>query len=173
MYQVSGSIGISKQRVRHPSFYFFVIFFHIVSLSLCQLSYVFEISRVEPKILQYKSGTLTDHSSSVPSKDHSLLVLHPVETHPTDQRSLDLQKSLNVNIASYFINTLACPHVCSSPKKDNPSKPQRGKSNWNPSEESQEISNPMEDPSWLQKDVIQRCQRENSAPTKFEIQIWV
>ena len=42
MYQGYGSIGISKQRVRHLSFYFIVRFFHIVSLSLCQLSYAFQ-----------------------------------------------------------------------------------------------------------------------------------
>ena len=35
------------------------------------------------------------------------------------------------------------------------------------------ISNPKEDPSWLQKEVITGWQRENLAPTKFEIQIWV
>ena len=36
-----------------------------------------------------------------------MLASHPTEPHPTDQRSLDLQESLNLNIASYFINTLA------------------------------------------------------------------
>ena len=48
---------------------------------------------------------------SGPPKDHSLLASHPAEPHPTDQSSLDLQKSLNLNIASYFINTLASPHA--------------------------------------------------------------
>ena len=58
------------------------------------------ISRVEPKIRQYSSGTLTDHSLSGPPKDHSLLESHPVELHFTDQSSLELQRSLNLNIAS-------------------------------------------------------------------------
>ena len=40
-------------------------------------------------------------------KYNSFLVSHPVEPHPTDQSSLDLHKSLKLNIASYFINTLA------------------------------------------------------------------
>ena len=67
------------------------------------------ISRVETKLLQYLSGTLTDHSFSGPPKYHSLIASHPVKPHPTDQSSLDLQKSLNLNIASYFISTLASP----------------------------------------------------------------
>ena len=33
--------------------------------------------------------------------------------------------------------------------------------------------NSNEDPIWRQKGLIPRCQRENFAPTKFEIQIWV
>ena len=45
-----------------------------------------------------------------PPKYHSLLTSHPAEPHLTDQSSLDLQKPLNLNIASYFINTLASPH---------------------------------------------------------------
>ena len=67
--------------------------------------------RVEPKLLKYISGTLTDHSLSGPPKDHSLLASNPSEPHPTDQSYLDLHKSLNLNIASYFINTLAYPHA--------------------------------------------------------------
>ena len=82
-----------------------------MSLYLCQLSYVLGKSRVEPKLLKYISGNLTDHSLSGPPKDHSLLASHPTEPHPTDQSSLDLQKSLNLNIASYFINTLVSPHA--------------------------------------------------------------
>ena len=69
------------------------------------------ISRVEPKLLQYILGTLTYHYLSVPPKYHSLIESNPVEPHPTDQSSLDLQKSLNLNIASYFINSLASPHA--------------------------------------------------------------
>ena len=63
--------------------------------------------------------------------------------------------------------------TCSSPRKEKHSKPQQGKSKRNPQEESPGISNPREDPSWRQKEVIPRCQRENFVPTKFEIQIWV
>ena len=69
------------------------------------------MSRFEPKLLQYIPGTLTDHSYSGPPKDHSLLASHPAEPHPTEQRSLDLHKSINLNIASYFIHTLASPHA--------------------------------------------------------------
>ena len=69
------------------------------------------ISRVEPKILRYISVILTDHPSSGPPKYHSFLASHPAEPHRTDQSSLDLQKSFNLNIASYFINTLASPYA--------------------------------------------------------------
>ena len=55
--------------------------------------------------------TLTDHYLSGPPKNHSLLASHPTEPHMTDQRYLDLQKTLNLNIASYVINTLASPHT--------------------------------------------------------------
>ena len=34
-------------------------------------------------------------------------------------------------------------------------------------------SNPKEDPIPCQKEVISRCQQENFAPTRFEIQIWL
>ena len=44
-------------------------------------------------------------------KDHSFLSSHPVKPHPTDQSSLDLHKSLNLNIAPSFIGTLASPHA--------------------------------------------------------------
>ena len=66
---------------------------------------------VEPKLLQYIPGTLTDHSLSEPLKYHSLLASHPIEPYPTDQTSVDSQKSLKLNIASYFINTVASPHA--------------------------------------------------------------
>ena len=36
-----------------------------------------------------------------------------------------------------------------------------------------ERDNSNEDPSWRQKELIPSCQRENVAPTEFEIQIWV
>ena len=112
MYQRNGSIGISKQRVTHPSFYFIVVYFFILSAyPLVNYLIFLGISGVEPKLLQYISGTLTDHSSSGPPKDHSLLASHPVEPHPTDQSSLDLYKSLNLDIYSYFIKTLASTHA--------------------------------------------------------------
>ena len=60
--------------------------------------------------MQYISGTFTDHSSLGPPKDQSLLASHPVESKLTNQRYLDLQKSLKLNVSSYFINTLASPH---------------------------------------------------------------
>ena len=47
-----------------------------------------------------------------PPKDHLFLAPRPKEPHPTDQRfhfSLEKQKSLNINIASDFIETLATP----------------------------------------------------------------
>ena len=56
-------------------------------------------SRVEPKLLQYISGTLTYHSLSGPPKDHSLLASHTVEPNPNDQSFLDLQNPLNLNIS--------------------------------------------------------------------------
>ena len=40
-----------------------------------------------------------------------MLALHPAEPHPTDQSSLEKQKSLNINISYYFIETLASPHA--------------------------------------------------------------
>ena len=110
-YQRNGRPGISNQRVRHPYFYFIVIFpyYQLIPLSiiLCFLGK----SRVEPKLLTYISDTLTDHSLPGPPKYHSFLASHPAEPHPTNQSSLELQKSLNLNIASYFINNLASPHA--------------------------------------------------------------
>ena len=69
------------------------------------------ISIAEPKLLQYISGTLTDHSLSGPPKDHSLIASHPAKPHRTDQSYLDLNKSLNLNIDSYCINILAPAHA--------------------------------------------------------------
>ena len=111
MYQRNVRLGISNQRVRYPSFYFIVIFFSYyqlipLSIILCILGKF----RFEPKLLQYISVTLTNHSLSGPQKDHSLLASYTVGPHPTDQSYLELQKSLNLKIASYFINTLSSPH---------------------------------------------------------------
>ena len=110
MYQGNGSIGISKQRVRHPSSYFIVGFFSYCQLILLSIIlFCLEISRVEPKTIQYIAVTLTYNSSLVTPKDHSLIASHAVEPHLTGQSSLDLQKLLNLNIAFYFINILASP----------------------------------------------------------------
>ena len=67
----------------------------------------------------------------------------------------------------------SCPFNdwCSSPVKDKPSKPQQVKAKRNPSEESPGIYNPKEYPNGRQKKVIPICQKENFAPTKFEIKI--
>ena len=56
------------------------------------------IYRVETKILKYISGTLAYHSLSEKLKEHSLLSSHTVEPHLANQRSLDLKKSLNLDI---------------------------------------------------------------------------
>ena len=50
---------------------------------------------------------------SGPPKDHLFLAPRPTEPHPNDQRShfsLEKQKSLNINIASYSLETLASPN---------------------------------------------------------------
>ena len=64
-------------------------------------------------VLCYLGKYLTDQLFPGPPKDHLLLAPRPVEPHPTDWRYLfhfEKQKSLNINIASYFIETLASPH---------------------------------------------------------------
>ena len=48
-----------------------------------------------------------------PPKEHLLLEPCTTEPHPTDRRShfsLEKQKSLNINISSYFLETLASPN---------------------------------------------------------------
>ena len=64
-------------------------------------------------ILCYLGKSLTGHDFIGPPKDHLLLAPRPLEPHPTDRRShfyLEKQKSLNLNIASYFLETLASPN---------------------------------------------------------------
>ena len=74
----------------------------------------------------------------------------------------------------HWISGIQCyPNKYIYPRKEKPSKPQQVKTKRKLTEESPEISNPKEYTSWRQKEVIPRCQRENFAPTKFEIQIWV
>ena len=111
MYQRNGRLGISKQRVRNPSFYFIVRFFILSAYPFVNYLMFLKNIQIWPKLSQYISGTLTYHSLSGPPEDHSLLASHPIESHTTDQSSLNLRKELNINIASYFINTLASPHA--------------------------------------------------------------
>ena len=57
--------------------------------------------------------SLTDHDSPGPPKDHLLLAPCLAEPHPTDQRynfSLENKQKLNINIASFFLETLASPN---------------------------------------------------------------
>ena len=64
-------------------------------------------------ILCYLGKYLTAHAFPGPPTDHLLLAPCPAKPHPTDRRShfsLEKQKSLNINIASYFLETLASPH---------------------------------------------------------------
>ena len=86
MYQRNGRLGISKQRVRHPSFHFIMMYIFIL------VDYPFVKkkgkSRVETKLLQYISGTLTYHSLSGTPRDRSLLASHHAEPHPTDESFL-------------------------------------------------------------------------------------
>ena len=66
-----------------------------LSIILCYLGK----NKVEP------TGTLIDHFFTEPPKYHKLLASYPTEPYPTDQIylfSLEKQKSLNINIASYF-----------------------------------------------------------------------
>ena len=59
------------------------------------------------------TGTLTDNFFPGPPKYHKFPASHPAEPHATDRSSLfslEKHKSLNINIASYFLETLASPH---------------------------------------------------------------
>ena len=74
-------------------------------------------------ILCYLGKSLTDHNFPGPPKYHLLLEPRPAEPHPTDQRSLfylEKQKSLNIDIASYFLKTLASPHKNNSYHRGGP-----------------------------------------------------
>ena len=58
---------------------FTLLQFFLILSAYTFVSYMFiGISRVEPKLLHYILGTLTDHSLSGPQKDHSLLASHLV-----------------------------------------------------------------------------------------------
>ena len=55
----------------------------------------------------------TDHEFQGPPKDHLLLAPCLAEIHLTDQRyifSLENKQKLNINIASFFLETLASPN---------------------------------------------------------------
>ena len=85
-----------------------MVFFHVISLYLLPIIlFYLGKSKVE------STGNLTDHFLSGPPKYHSLLASHPAEPHLTDQSSLlslEKHKSLNIKIASYFIETLSSSH---------------------------------------------------------------
>ena len=56
---------------------------------------------------------LTDHEFQVPPKDHLTLAPCLAEPHSTDQRynfSLENKQQLNINIAYFFLVTLASPN---------------------------------------------------------------
>ena len=64
-------------------------------------------------ILCYLGKSLTDHNFPGPPKDHLLLAPCLSEPHLTDRRynfSLENKQKLNINIASYFLETLASPN---------------------------------------------------------------
>ena len=57
--------------------------------------------------------SLTDHDFPKPPEDHLLLAPCLSETHLTDQRynfSLENKQKLNINIASFFLETFASPN---------------------------------------------------------------
>ena len=57
--------------------------------------------------------SLTDHNSPGPPKDRLLLAPCLTEPHLTDRRykiSLENKQKLNINIASFFLETLASPN---------------------------------------------------------------
>ena len=106
MYQGNGIIGVSKQKSRHPPFYSIVFFSYY---RLVPLSIIFILFR---NIQSWKQNS----SVYIRYFNRSLLVRtskRPLIAIITSRRqiSLDLQKSLNLNIVSYFINTLASPHA--------------------------------------------------------------
>ena len=80
--------------------------FHIISLFILSI------------ILCYLGKSLTYHDLPGPPKDHLLLSPclvepHLTDTHPTDRSyhfSLENKKNLNINIASFFLKTLASPN---------------------------------------------------------------
>ena len=64
-------------------------------------------------ILCYLGKSLTDHDLPGPPKDHLLLAPCLAEPHLTDRRynfSLENKQKLNINIASFFLETLASPN---------------------------------------------------------------
>ena len=87
----------------------FFSYYQLIPLSI--ILCFFGKSRVETKLINYRSGTLTDNSLLGPPKEHLLIASHTAEPHTTDQSSLELHISLNLNITSYFINTLSSPQA--------------------------------------------------------------
>ena len=75
--------------------------FHIISLFILSI------------ILSFFGKSLTDHDFQGPLKDHLLLAPCLAEPHLTDRRynfSLENKQKLNINIASFFLETLASPN---------------------------------------------------------------
>ena len=75
--------------------------FHIISLFILSI------------ILCFFWKYLTDHDFQGPPKDHLLLAPYLTEPHLTDRRynfSLENKQKLNINIASFFLETLASPN---------------------------------------------------------------
>ena len=87
-----------------------------IVLSYCEIVFhLFTYYQLIPLsiILCYLEKSLTDHKFPGPPKYHLFLAPRPVEPHPTDLRShfsLEKQKSLNINIAFFFLETLASPN---------------------------------------------------------------
>ena len=80
----------------YHEFHFCIISLFILSIILC-----------------YLGKSLTDHDLPGPPKDHLLLAPCLLEPHLTDRRyhfSLKNKQKLNINIASFFLETLASPN---------------------------------------------------------------
>ena len=76
--------------------------FHIISLFILSIILCFVLGK-----------SLTDQDFLGPPKDHLLLAPCLAEPHLTDRRynfSLENKQKLNINIASFFLETLASPN---------------------------------------------------------------
>ena len=76
--------------------------FHMISIFILSIILCF-----------FYGKSLTDHEFQGPPKDHLTLAPCLIEPHSTDQRynfSLENKQQLNINIASFFLVTLAYPN---------------------------------------------------------------